>query len=255
VLSSFGEESKATPVEAKLEVAKRAKEEGNALFKAGRYDSAADRYRYCTELHPPFSEEDMLDPGAMSEDAREAYDKACEESGWTPEVVASVCDLKYAAKTNLSNAMNKLQEWSQAAAAADEALKYNKGGVKAIFRHAQAMAGANEYAKAREDLRKVLELEPGNRDARAMLVELKERKKADKDRDKATYSRMLTKQEVYADVPVPPPPMTMLEFTGSCAWWLLRAVTVWPFTGLYGLVRAKVLGKPAAEAQAEAPKA
>ena len=119
-----------------------AKQEGNAHFRAGEHEAAAAKYG------------EALRVAAACEGAH----------GLDEEVLGKL-------HGNRAEAYLQLEQWAQAAEDAAAALEHDPCFVKAYVRRAKACYGLGRWAEADAQLRDALEVEPGNKEVRALQEE------------------------------------------------------------------------------------
>eukprot|EP00253_Pinus_taeda_P010812 PITA_10812 len=141
----------------KIEVAGK-KEDGNALFRAGKYLRASKKY----------------DKAILSGSATKCieYDNAfSEDQKQQTKALKVTCNLNNAA-CNL-----KLKEYREAAKLCSKVLEVDSKNVKALYRRAQAYIETADLDQAESDLKKELEIDPSNRDVKMEYKTLKEKQK------------------------------------------------------------------------------
>ena len=97
---------------------------------------------------------------------------------------------------NLSMVCSKLAEFKKAIEYADKALAIDSRNVKAYYRRANAQSLFGSYEDARSDLKKALEVEPGNKDIIAELVAVQEKIKKAQEKEKKAFGNLF-KQSYY----------------------------------------------------------
>ncbi|KAK7290257.1 hypothetical protein RIF29_04547 [Crotalaria pallida] len=122
----------------KIEAAGKKKEEGNVLFKAGKYARASKRYEQAVkyiEYDTSFSEDEKKQAKALK--------VAC----------------------NLNNAASKLKlkEYKEAEKLCTKVLDLESTNVKALYRRAQAYIHLADLDLVEFDIKKALEIDPDNR--------------------------------------------------------------------------------------------
>lgn len=152
----------------KIEAAGLKKEEGNALFKAGKYVKAAKRYEKAAkyiEYDTNFSEEEKKQSKALK------------------------------VSCNLNNAACKLKlnEYKQAEKLCTKVLEIETTNVKALYRRAQAYRHLADLDLAEVDLKKALEIDPNNRDVKLEYKVLKEKMKEFNKKDAQFYGNIFAK--------------------------------------------------------------
>ncbi|KAA3454693.1 peptidyl-prolyl cis-trans isomerase FKBP62-like [Gossypium australe] len=152
----------------KIEAAGKKKEEGNALFKAGKFERASKRY----EKAVSFIE---YDSSFNDEEKKQA------------KLLKVNC--------NLNNAASKLKlkDYKQAAKLCTKVLELDSGNVKALYRRAQAYIQLVDLDLAEADIKKALEIDPDNRDVKLEYRVLKEKIKEYNKRDAQFYGNIFAK--------------------------------------------------------------
>lgn len=154
--------------EEKIEAAGVKKDEGNALFKAGKYVKAAKRYEKAAkyiDYDTNFSEEEKKQSKALK------------------------------VSCNLNNAACKLKlnEYKQAEKFCTKVLEIDSTNVKALYRRAQAYRHLVDLDLAQLDLKKALEIDPNNRDVKLEMKVLKEKMKELNKKDAQFYGNIFAK--------------------------------------------------------------
>ncbi|KAG0004045.1 cytochrome P450 monooxygenase 9 [Entomortierella chlamydospora] len=152
---------------AKLALAKKKKDQGNASFKAGENGPAAQAYK----------------DGA---DALKDMDGATEEQLQESE------PLKVALLANLAAAYLKLNENGLAAETCLKALNSQPDHVKVTYRLAQAYLGMSEFEDAKKTAQRGLEIAPGDATFTSLLSVISSKQAAFKKKEKAAYSKMFS---------------------------------------------------------------
>ncbi|MED6186535.1 70 kDa peptidyl-prolyl isomerase [Stylosanthes scabra] len=152
----------------KIEAAGKKKEEGNALFKAGKYERASKRYekaiRYI-EYDSSFSDEEKQ--------------KA--------KLLKITCNLNNAA------CKLKLKDYKQAEKLCTKVLELDSRNVKALYRRAQAYIQLVDLDLAEMDIKKALEIEPDNRDVKIEYKILKDKVREYNKKDAQFYGSIFAK--------------------------------------------------------------
>ncbi|XP_043708441.1 peptidyl-prolyl cis-trans isomerase FKBP62-like isoform X1 [Telopea speciosissima] len=152
----------------KIEAAGKKKEEGNLLFKAGKYERASKRYEKAAkyiEYDTSFSEEEKKQAKALK----------------------VTCNLNNAA------CKLKLKDYKQAEKLCTKVLEIDSTSVKALYRRAQAYIQLVDLELAELDIKKALELDPNNRDVKLEYKVLKEKVKEYNKKDAKFYGNMFAK--------------------------------------------------------------
>ncbi|KAD6119982.1 hypothetical protein E3N88_11253 [Mikania micrantha] len=152
----------------KIEAAGKKKEEGNALFKAGKYKKAVKRYEKAAkyiEYDTNFEEEEKKQAKALK----------------------ITCNLNNAA------CQLKLKEYKQAEKLCTKVLELESTNVKALYRRAQAYINVADLDLAELDIKKALEIDPNNKDVKLEYKVLKEKIKEYNKKDAKFYGNMFAK--------------------------------------------------------------
>ncbi|KAL0460443.1 UNVERIFIED_CONTAM: Peptidyl-prolyl cis-trans isomerase FKBP65 [Sesamum latifolium] len=152
----------------KIEAAGKKKEEGNVLFKAGKYIRASKRYEKAAkyiEYDTSFSEEEKKQS----------------------KVLKVTCNLNDAA------CKLKLKDYKQAEKLCTKVLELESTNVKALYRRAQAYMNMADLDLAEFDIKKALELDPDNREVKLGYKALKEKVKEYNKKDAQFYGNMFAK--------------------------------------------------------------
>ncbi|ONM03151.1 peptidyl-prolyl isomerase [Zea mays] len=124
--------------EEKIEAAGKKKEEGNALFKSGKYARASKRY----EKAAKYIEYDT----SFSEDEKKQSKQ-----------------LKISCNLNNAACKLKLKDYKEAAKLCTKVLELDSQNVKALYRRVQAYIQLADLELAEADIKKALEIDPDNR--------------------------------------------------------------------------------------------
>ncbi|PON33449.1 Peptidyl-prolyl cis-trans isomerase, FKBP-type [Parasponia andersonii] len=172
----------------KIEAARKKKEEGNALFKAGKYERASRRYEKAVK----FIE---YDSSFGDEEKQQA------------KVLKITCNLNSAA------CKLKLKDYKQAEKLCTKVLELDNRNVKALYRRAQAYIQLVDLDLAEMDIKKALEIDPNNRDVKLEYKVLKEKVRECNKKDAQFYSSIFAKMNKFeqnaAAKQEPPAPMTI----------------------------------------------
>ncbi|XP_059632083.1 peptidyl-prolyl cis-trans isomerase FKBP62-like [Cornus florida] len=154
----------------KIEAAGKKKEEGNALFKSGKYERASKRYEKAVnfiEYDSSFSEEEKQQA----------------------KVLKVTCNLNTAA------CKLKLKDYKQAEKLCTKVLEIDSRNVKALYRRAQAYIQLVDLDLAELDIKKALEIDPNNKDVKIEYKNLKEKVKEYNKKDAQFYGNMFAKMK------------------------------------------------------------
>ncbi|KAF8646596.1 hypothetical protein HU200_065821 [Digitaria exilis] len=154
--------------EEKIEAAGKKKEEGNALFKLGKYARASKRY----EKAAKFIEYDS----SFSEDEKKQSKQ-----------------LKISCNLNNAACKLKLKDYKQAEKLCTKVLELDSQNVKALYRRVQAYIQLADLELAEADIKKALEIDPDNRDVKLEYKTLKDKIKEYNKKDAKFYSNMFAK--------------------------------------------------------------
>lgn len=152
----------------KVEAAGKKKEEGNLLFKAGKYHRASKRY----ENAAGFIE----------------YD-----STFNDEEKQQAKLLKISCNLNNAACKLKLKEYKEVVKLCTKVLEVDGRNVKALYRRAQAYIQLVDLDLAEMDIKKALEIDPDNRDVKVEYKFLKERVKEYNKKDAQFYGNIFAK--------------------------------------------------------------
>ncbi|XP_011000006.1 PREDICTED: peptidyl-prolyl cis-trans isomerase FKBP62-like isoform X2 [Populus euphratica] len=152
----------------KIEAAGKKKEEGNAWFKAGKYERASRRY----EKAAKFIE----------------YD-----SSFTDEEKQQSKVLKISCKLNNAACKLKLKDYKEAEKLCSKVLELDGQNVKALYRRAQAYIQLVDLDLAEIDIKRALEIDPDNRDVKLEYKILKDKVREYKKKEAQFYSNIFAK--------------------------------------------------------------
>ncbi|XVF28972.1 hypothetical protein REPUB_Repub15cG0079500 [Reevesia pubescens] len=152
----------------KIEAAGKKKEEGNALFKAGKYERASKRYEKAVR----FVEND---------------------SSFSDEEKQQTKLLKVTCKLNNAACKLKLKDYKQAEKLCTKVLELDDRNVKALYRRAQAYIQLVDLDLAEVDIKKALEFDPNNRDVKLEYRVLKEKIREYNKKDAQFYGNIFAK--------------------------------------------------------------
>ncbi|CAO2822434.1 unnamed protein product [Amaranthus hypochondriacus] len=169
-LTSFTKEKESWDMNTpeKIEAASKKKEEGNTLFKAGKYERASKRYEKAVK----FIE----------------YD-----STFSDEEKKQAKSLKVTCNLNNAACKLKLKDYKQAEKLCTKVLELDSNNVKALYRRAQAYIQLVDLDLAEIDIKKALEIDPHNRDVKMEYRILKEKVREYNKRDAQFYGNIFAK--------------------------------------------------------------
>lgn len=141
------------------------KEVGSNLFKQGRIELALERYKKVMDLF-------------------NYIDNFKEENKAKAKELKRLCDLNKAA------CHLKLKQHQDARRCCNNVLKDESENRKALFRRAQAAFGLYEYAECLRDIKRILELDPDNREAKVLYKQALVGQKEEDQKVKGMFAKM-----------------------------------------------------------------
>jgi peptidylprolyl isomerase len=178
----------------KFNEATKLKEHGTALFKAHQYIQAAEEYQEAaTYLDGLVEKEDNAMSDSSSEKSKPDMD---EEDKIDPEVVST---LLLSCHLNAAQAYLSSKRWTDSIACSNKALTIDEDNIKGLFRRGSARRCAGFMNEAKDDLMKVLKIDPSNVSAKKELVLLKESIKAARQKERVAFGGMFGKVSMYDD--------------------------------------------------------
>mmetsp|Transcript_33913 Transcript_33913/g.75507 ORF Transcript_33913/g.75507 Transcript_33913/m.75507 type:complete len:786 (+) Transcript_33913:62-2419(+) len=183
----------------RLDTAYYWKAQGNTLFKKNELVSACDAYYraivYCREI----TQNPQYYPKLGHDEQQRKTAREIHESTFSN---LALVQCKYASEALMLEDARRVQVLAEAVKSAEAALKINSENVKAVFRRGQARAlqakalpnadAQEHYTKAKEDLTKVMQLDPKNRDAHAELASVQQQLKRLKKEEVATEKKQFS---------------------------------------------------------------
>ncbi|XP_060177594.1 70 kDa peptidyl-prolyl isomerase-like [Lycium barbarum] len=152
----------------KLEACEKIKNEGNVLFKDGKFQCASRKYEKASKF--------------IQFDHSFNEDEKCRAH-----------TLRLSCYLNNAACKLKMGEHQEASKLCSKVIEYEPCNVKALFRRAQAYIRINELEKAEIDIRKALEVDLNNRDVKVMYKELKNKQKQYAKHEVEIFSTMLSR--------------------------------------------------------------
>ncbi|KAJ4701592.1 Peptidylprolyl isomerase [Melia azedarach] len=152
----------------KIEAAGRKKEDGNLLFKNGKYQRAGKKYDKAAEY--------MSEDGTFGDD-EEKLAKSLRVSCW---LNGAACSLK-------------LNDYQEAIKLCSNVLDYEFCNVKALYRRAQAYMEIADLVLAELDIKKAIEADPQNRDVKLLQKKLKQLQTESNKREAKLYANMFAR--------------------------------------------------------------
>ncbi|XP_024162744.1 70 kDa peptidyl-prolyl isomerase isoform X1 [Rosa chinensis] len=153
----------------KIEAAGRKKEEGNLLFKKGKYHRAGKKYDKAAD----YVSEDVI----FGDDELKLA-KTLRVSCW---LNGAACSLK-------------LNDFQEAIKLCSKVLGVEFHNVKALYRRAQAYLEISDLFSAELDIKKALEIDPQNREVKLIEKKLKQLQAESNKRDAKLYSNIFAKK-------------------------------------------------------------
>lgn len=166
-------------IEKRLIEAVTLKEQGNTAFKEAQLDAAARSYRRACNLLKKTSSIRLAQPTTSNENA----DTSSEQ----------VTSVYLALQTNLSMVLFQQNKFSQSASVASQALQIDSNHVKALYRRAVARRATGDWDVAKQDLKRVLEIEPTNAACRKLLATIKKDSETSKENQKKALAKAFSK--------------------------------------------------------------
>ncbi|XP_065881979.1 70 kDa peptidyl-prolyl isomerase-like isoform X2 [Euphorbia lathyris] len=152
----------------KIEAANRKKEEGNLLFKSGKYQRARKKYDKAADY--------VVEEGSFGDDEQKLV-KSLSGSCW---LNGAACSLK-------------LNDFQEAIKLCSKVLDIEFNNVKALYRRAQAYIQTADLVSAELDIKKALEVDPQNREVKSLQKTLKQHEAESNKRDAKFYSNMFAR--------------------------------------------------------------
>jgi len=149
----------------KLGLARKRKLDGGALFSAKRFELALEKYK-------------------------KVVDAVADADTYEAEHKAPAVEVKRTAELNKAACFLKVGDLNGALESCDKVLKEDKSNVKALFRRARVRHERTDHTEAIKDLRRVLELDPKNAEARALFLQVKKAQKAVDRTAQGTFAKM-----------------------------------------------------------------
>jgi len=149
----------------KLEQSELLKNKGGEFFKEGKFVSALKKYNKVVD----FLQNETFD----LDEEKELSSK-----------------LRLAANLNIAACCLKTKDFRQVIEACNKALEIDPKNEKGFFRMAQAYYGLTEYDNAIREFKKVLEINPSNKDATTHIALSQQQLKVEKEKEKSLYMKM-----------------------------------------------------------------
>lgn len=154
--------------EEKIEYATARKEVATRLFKDGRAGMALERYKLVSEMFEYWNH-------------------------YRDENIIKVKELVKSCKLNKTACLVKLEDWAGAKEACNTILQDDKRTntiLKATYRRAQAELGLNNFPECILDCKRVMDMDPQNKDVRTLLKQAQNRQKEVDKTSAGTFANM-----------------------------------------------------------------
>ncbi|XP_015168614.1 peptidyl-prolyl cis-trans isomerase FKBP62-like isoform X2 [Solanum tuberosum] len=152
----------------RIQMAQRKKEEGNLLFKNGKYQRAMKKYEKAT---------DCINEDEHFEDDDQKIVKSLRVSCWLNGAAACL----------------KRNYFQEAIKQCSKVLEVESCNVKALYRRAQAFMETADLHLAELDIKKALEIDPQNREVKLIQKNLKQLQAESNKRDAKLYTTMFAR--------------------------------------------------------------
>jgi len=172
------EDPEPSTAEEKIKAAIKKKDEGNQLFKEGKYNEALQSYSNAIDY--------FKNSFGFSEDEKKRAD-----------------EVKLPCFLNLAATQLRTKDYSDCVLNCHKALDIDSNNVKALFRRGQAYSRLNDFDKAKSDFTEVIQLAPDNKEVRQELDILKKKIISYKQQEKQMFSNIFanpTKTESKKDI-------------------------------------------------------
>ncbi|XP_069782340.1 peptidyl-prolyl cis-trans isomerase D [Narcine bancroftii] len=117
-------------------------------------------------------------------------DEINQESTEKTDLIKKLVPVALSCRLNIAACKLKLGDWDGTIESCDEALTINQSNTKALYRRAQAWQAKKDYDKAMDDLKKAQEVTPEDKAINNEILRVKQKKKEERDKEKATYAKM-----------------------------------------------------------------
>ena len=210
-----------------IAMAKDLKEQGNTAFKEGEYQKAIAAYHQIFMYVHGYSQGSGGGGSSMGMPGQTTTPVTAEE-------MAQIRELKLAHFCNLAMChMKHGQKYVKARDCCTKALALDADNVKALFRRGKCHAALNAIDEAKEDLDRVIELQPDNKDAvrelRALRGAFEKQRKKEQRKFAGMFERLQDEEQAepssaageepfgLPSVPPPPAPAAMSAALGDAA--------------------------------------
>lgn len=170
--------SQISPAES-IAQANASKAEGNNAFKASQYVEAKLHYDTAIKVLVPH--------------------KKLQEPAVTSQERVEIQSLLVSLLGNSAMVLMKQEDWAGAVKCADNVLKTEPDNVKGLFRRGTCHSRLGNLEAGKEDLQRVVDLDPSNTAAKKELNELIKTLKLQKQKEKAAFAGAFSGSSMYAD--------------------------------------------------------
>lgn len=161
----------------RIEFAQKKKEEGNVLFKSGKYERAEKKYEKAA-----FYINEDVSSGPLKRDLSFGDDEK-----------KLVKELRVSCWLNSAACSLKLENFREAIRLCSKVLDVESYNVKALYRRAQAYMGTSDLISADVDIKRALESDPQNREVKQIQKELKQLQAESNKRDTKLFRTMFAR--------------------------------------------------------------
>ncbi|KAL2894963.1 70 kDa peptidyl-prolyl isomerase [Bienertia sinuspersici] len=179
--------------EERIMTAGKIKEEGNVLFKSGKYQRAGKKYDkvltsliICVYIDRCYM---FLDTWMIE---LQAADYVSEDISFGDEQQKQVKALRVQCWLNGAACSLKLDDFKEAIKLCSKVLVIESYNIKALYRRTQAFMENADLDLAELDIKKALEVDPGNREVKLILKTLKQRQAERNQQDAKLYANMFS---------------------------------------------------------------
>ncbi|GFQ07408.1 peptidyl-prolyl cis-trans isomerase fkbp62 [Phtheirospermum japonicum] len=153
----------------RIQTAGQKKEEGNQLFRNGKFQRAAKKYE-------------------------KAVDYVSQDGNYADEDEKIVKSLRVSCWLNGAASCLKLNNFGETINLCSKILDVESCNVKALYRRAQAYIGVEELLLAEVDIKKALEMDPQNKEVKLLQKYLKKHEAESNMRDAKLYKAMFSRK-------------------------------------------------------------
>ncbi|KAI3508883.1 hypothetical protein L1887_23903 [Cichorium endivia] len=168
------------------------KEEGNVLYKSGKYQRAAKKYDKAVDY--------VSEEGQFGDDDQKLV-KSLRVSCW---LNGAACSLK-------------LKDYKNAIMLCSKVLDIEFYNVKALYRRAQAYIETHDFELSELDIKKALEADPNNREVKSIYKSLKQVQAESNKRDAKLYTNMFARMANDCSIQTKRPKLEKEEKNGVMA--------------------------------------